>query len=306
MDKVVVTGSSGLMGKALVDELTANGKPVVALTSRDVDLTDFAATVKLFRHHRPVVVYHLAARVSGIMGNLRAQGQAYLDNTRMNTNLIEAARLAGTTKVVAMGSAAIYSDIVELPMREDDIWLGPPHSSEAGYAHAERGMLAQLQAYQDQYGLDYAYCVSTNLFGPHDRFNEQQGHVLPSLISKFHRAAQEKGAVTVWGSGTPQRDFLYSKDAARALRLIGEEFTGPINLATGTSVSIQETAELIRAVADPAIEINWDRSKPDGQRLRDYDVSKLRALGFAPAFTLEAALAETYRWYTENFTQARR
>lgn len=302
-----MTGTSGLIGRALVEELEAHGKhQAVPATSRDVDLTDFPATVAFFRTHRPAIVYHLAARVSGIMGNLRAQGEAYFDNARINANVIEASRLAGTTKVVAMGSAAIYSDIVHLPMREEDIWLGAPHGSEAGYAHAKRGMLAQLQAYQDQYGLDYAYCVSTNLFGPHDRFNEQRGHVLPSLISKFHRAATEGTGVTVWGSGTPRRDFLYSKDAARAMRLIGERFTGPINLATGTSVSIQDTAELIRSIADPAIEINWDRDKPDGQRLRDYDVTKLRALGFAPSLTLEAALAETYRWYSDNSTRARR
>lgn len=307
-DIILVTGASGVIGTALVAELQANGggRPVVALTSRDVDLTDFAATVALFRRHCPAIVYHLAARVSGIMGNLSAQGQAYFDNARINTNAVEAARLAGATKIVAMGSAAIYSDIVPLPMREEDIWLGAPHGSEAAYAHAKRGMLAHLQAYQDQYGLDYAYGVSTNLFGPHDRFDEQHGHVLPSLVSKFHRAARDGGAVTVWGSGVPRRDFLYSRDAARALRLIGEGFTGPINLATGTSISIKETAELIRAIADPAIEINWDRSKPDGQRLRDYDVSKLRALGFVPAFSLEAALAETYRWYADNAAQARR
>jgi GDP-L-fucose synthase len=307
VNKVVVTGASGLMGKALVDELRANGgRPVVALTSHDADLTNFPATVELFQHHRPVIVYHLAARVAGIMGNLRAQGEAYYDNVRINTNVIEAARLSGATKVVAMGSAAIYSDIVQLPMREEDIWLGAPHGSEAGYAHAKRGMLAQLHAYQDQYGLDYAYGVSTNLFGPHDRFNEQQGHVLPSLISKFHRAAHGSRTVTVWGSGTPQRDFLYSKDAARALRLIGEDFSGPINLATGSSISIQETAELIRTISDPAIEIHWDRSKPDGQRLRDYNVSKLKMLGFVPNFTLKAALAETYRWYADNAAEARR
>jgi GDP-L-fucose synthase len=306
-DIILVTGASGVIGTALVTELQANsGRPVVALTGRDVDLTDFAATAALFKQHRPAIVYHLAARVSGIMGNLRAQGQAYLDNARININTVEAARLAGAGKVVAMGSTAIYSDIVTLPMREEDVWLGPPHGSEAGYAHAKRGMLAQLQAYQDQYGLDYAYCISTNLFGPHDRFDEQHGHVLPSLISKFHRAAQDRGAVTVWGSGAPRRDFLYSKDAARALRMIGESFTGPINLATGTSISIQETAELIRGIADPAIDINWDRSKPDGQRLRDYDISKLRALGFAPQFSLEAALAETYRWYADNAALARR
>lgn len=306
-DAILVTGASGVIGTALVAELTAHGgRPVVALNSRDVDLTDFAATVALFQHYRPTIVYHLAARVAGIMGNLRAQGQAYFDNARINTNTVEAARLAGARKVVAMGSAAAYSDIVPLPMREEDIWRGAPHGSEAGYAHAKRGMLAQLQAYQDQYGLDYAYCISTNLFGPHDRFDEQHGHVLPSLISKFHRAARDGGVVTVWGSGAPRRDFLYAKDAARAARLIGEGFTGPINLATGSSISIREAAYLIRDVVDPAIEIDWDRSKPDGQVLRDYNVEKLRALGFVPGFSLAAALAETYHWYADNAAAARR
>jgi len=304
---ILVTGARGVIGTALLEELRANsGRPVVPACSRDADLTDFPAAMALFQRYRPAVVYHLGARVSGIMGNLRAQGQAYLDNVRININTIEAARLAGVSKVVAMGSTAIYSDQVALPMREEDIWLGAPHRSEAGYAHAKRGMLAQLQAYQEQYGLDYAYCVSTNLFGPNDRFDEQHGHVVPSLISKFHRAVRDGNAVTVWGSGTPRRDFLYSKDAARAIRLIGEAFTGPINVASGMVVSIQETAELIRRITGHRLEIEWDRNKPDGQRLRNYDVSKLRTLGFRPNFSLEQALTETYRWYAENSSEARR
>ena len=246
----------------LVSELKVNsGLRVIALSSKDGDLTDFSSTVALFQQYRPTIVYHLAARVSGIMGNLNAQGQAYLDNVRINTNTIEAARLSGAAKIVAMGSAAIYSDQVALPMREEEIWQGAPHGSEAGYAHAKRGMLAQLQAYQHQYGLDYAYCVSTNLFGPNDRFDEQNGHVLPSLISKFHRAVNEGTPVTVWGTGRPRRDFLYAPDAARAMRLIGEHFSGPINLASGVHISIQDTVELIRKVIDPDIEINWDRGK---------------------------------------------
>lgn len=304
---IIVTGASGVVGNALVAELEANdGRRVIALSSRDVDLTDFAATLALFRRYRPEIVYHLAGRVFGIMGNLKTQGQAYFDNVRINTHTVEAARLAGAGKVVAMGSAAIYSDKVPLPMREEDIWLGPPHGSEFGYAHAKRGMLAHLEAYRDQYGLDYAYCVSTNLFGPHDRFDEQHGHVLPSLISKFYRAAQDGTAVSVWGTGTPKRDFLYAKDAARAIRMIGDGFTGPINLASGTSVSIRDAVEMIRAIAGPQLEIVWDASKPDGQRLRAYDIGKLRALGFQPSLSLEAALAETYRWYEANSARVRR
>lgn len=296
-----------MLGRALMDELQASTtERVVGLTSRDVDLTDFDSTQKLFSSVRPDVVYHLAARVFGVMGNLRAQGQGYLENIRMNTNVVEAARMAGATKVVAMGSAAIYSDSVPLPMAEDHIWNGPPHFSEAGYAHAKRGMLAHLEAYRDQYGLDYAYCVSTNLFGPHDRFDEQFGHVLPSLLSKFLRANQTGGSVTIWGSGTPQRDFLYSKDAARALRMIGEGFTGPINLATGKAISIAETVQLIAEVSGFKGEVEWDRSKPDGQKLRAYNVSKLAGLGFEPRYSLGSALKETYEWLAANVATARR
>ena len=306
MERVLVTGATGLMGMALVEELQAAGLHVVPLSSRDVNLTDFDATAAVFGQHQPTVVFHLAAPVSGIMGNMRAQGQAYLDNIRMNTNAVEAARLAGARKVVAMGSAAIYSDMVGLPMKEEEVWIGPPHASEAGYAHAKRAMLAQLESYREQWGLDFAYCISTNLFGPNDKFDEKHGHVIPSLISKFHRALQENGAVTVWGTGTPHRDFLYVKDAARAMRMIGESFSGPINLATGATVSIGEAAELIHSVSGAKRPIQWDRTKPDGQKLRAYDVSKLKALGFHPRYTLRDALAETFTWFDCHAATLRR
>lgn len=305
--KALVTGASGLMGRALVAELRSAGyDDVIGLTSRDADLTDFDATHAVMQAHRPYIVYHLAARVSGIMGNMRAQGQGFLDNVRMNTNVIEAARLAGARKIVAMGSAAVYSDMIKIPMQEEEVWIGPPHASEAGYAHAKRAMLAQLDAYREQYGLDHAFCISTNLFGIHDKFDEQHGHVLPSLISKFHRAARENNSVTVWGSGTPKRDFLYVKDAALAMRMIGERFSGPINLATGEAISIAEVAQIIHRISGGQQEIRWDRSKPDGQKLRGYDISKLRALGFKPRYTLEEALRETYEWYSEHAGTARR
>lgn len=301
--RIVVTGASGLMGKALVDELRAGGADVVAVSSRDADLTDADAAVAVFQQHRPELVFHLASRVRGIMGNHGVHGEAYLENIRINTNAIEAARLAGARKIVAMGSAAIYGDAVPLPMREDDIWIGPPHPAEIGYAHAKRAMLAQLEAYRDQWGLEFAYAVSTNLFGPHDRFDERHGHVIPSLISKFHRAPER---LTVWGTGVPRRDFLYVKDAARALSLIGERVTGAINLATGTAISIRDTVGLIAEISGFRGDIEWDATKPDGQRLRAYDVSRLEAVGFKPAWTLRDALSETFAWYRENAGAARR
>lgn len=299
--RALITGASGLLGTALVSELHATGQvDMTALSSRDVDLTNLDATVAVFQTFRPDIVYHLAARVYGIMGNLRRQGLSYYDNTRINTNVIEASRLCGARKVVAMGSAAIYSDNVPLPMREEDIWLGPPHASEAGYAHAKRGMLAQLAAYQDQYDLDYAYCVSTNLFGPNDKFDEENGHVLPSLLSKFHRAIRDSTDVVVWGTGKATRDFLYSKDAARAMRMAGERISGPINLATGTAISIEEVVGILQEVSGFSGRIVWDRNKPDGQKLRDYDITKLRALEFKTEYSLREALAETYSWLTAH------
>lgn len=304
--RVLVTGASGLVGSALMEELLAGGADAAGLSSRDADLTDFAATCAAFERHRPEIVFHLAARVRGIMGNHGVHGQAYLDNIRIGTNTIEAARLVGARKVVAMGSAAIYGDAVPLPMRETEIWTGPPHASEAGYAHAKRAMLAQLESYREQWGLDFAYVVSTNLFGPNDRFDERHGHVIPSLISKFHRAVRNGERLTVWGSGTPRRDFLYVKDAARALRLIGEAFTGPINLASGASVSIRDTVALIAAVSGYRGDVEWDAAKPDGQRLRDYDVTRLAALGFTPRWGLQEALAETFAWFDANASTARR
>lgn len=304
---ILITGSSGVIGTALAAELRSNDpRQIVTVSSRDVNLIDFDATVAFLQQCRPEIVYHLAARVSGIMGNMKEQGRAYLDNTLINTNVIEAARLAGVRKIIAMGAAAIYSDQAVVPMREEDIWLGRPHPSEAGYAHAKLGMLAQLESYHQQYGLDFAYCVSTNLFGQNDRFDEQNGHVLPSLISKFHRAVQIGEAVTVWGSGAPLRDFLYSKDAARAMRLIADQFTGTINLATGRSVSIKEAVEALQLVVGGGVKVKWDLTKPDGQRLRAYDISKLYSIGFQPSFTFVEALRETYEWYNANSNIVRR
>lgn len=304
---VLVTGASGVIGVALAEELRRAGyAAVTTASSRDADLTDAREAERLFQRVRPRLVFHLAARVWGIMGNLRNQGQAYLDNARINTNVVEAARAAGAGKIVAMGSTAVYSDRVPRPMAERDIWLGPPHGSEAAYAHAKRGMLAHLEAYRDQYGLDFAFCVATNLFGPHDRFDERFGHVIPSLISKFHRAATEGSAVQVWGSGSPQRDFLYAKDAARAMRLVAERHTGAINLATGTPVSIREAVETLCGISGYRGEVLWDRTKPDGQTLRDYDTTLLRGLGFEPRHGFAQALRETYEWYAAAAGRVRR
>ncbi|CAM2176624.1 GDP-L-fucose synthase [Paraburkholderia sacchari] len=306
-ERVLITGAGGVIGHALKKELHDSGYlNVLAITSQDVDLRNQAATERAFESFRPTLVFHLAARVYGIMGNMANRGIAYLDNVRINTNVIDAARQVGCRKVVAMGSTAIYSDRVRLPMSEDEIWIGEPHHSEAPYAHSKRGMLAQLEAYKEQYGMDYAFCVSTNLFGPHDKFDEKFGHVIPSLVSKFHRAAALGDSLSVWGTGKAERDFLFSSDAAYALRLVAEKHTGAINLATGTSFSIRQTVDILCSISGYKGKLEWDSTKPDGQKMRAYDVSRLTALGFKPRHTFEDALAITYDWYNNNATSARK
>ncbi len=296
-----------MVGHALVRDLREAGYPhVVSMSRADADLRDPAQTEAALAAARPDIVFHLAARVHGIMGNLRAQGEIYLENIRINTNVVEAARLAGVRKLVAMGSAAVYSDLVALPMREDDVWYGAPHGSEAAYAHAKRAMLAHLEAAHSQYGMDYAFLIATNMFGPYDRFDEHTGHVVPSLLSKFERAIRTGGAVEVWGSGTPRRDFLFAADAARAIRLVGEQMTGAINLATGATVSIAELVDVLVEVTGFSGPVLWDRSKPDGQVHRAYDTARLQAAGFTPAFGLHEALRQSFAWLQAHPAQARR
>jgi GDP-L-fucose synthase len=305
-ERILITGVSGVAGRALVRELADSGYEVIGTTSAQADLTRREQAEELLETVRPTFVIHLAGRVHGLMGNIHSQGQAFYDNIQINTNVVEASRKVGVQKVVAMGSTAVYSDITPLPMREDDLWLGAPHSSESGYAHAKRAMVAQLEAYRDQYGMDFAFVVSTNLYGPGDKFDEAHGHVLPSLVSKVHRAKTWGEPLEVWGTGTATRDFLYSADAASAIRTILEGYSGVINLATGVSVTIREAVETLMRVSDYPGPVNWDSSKPDGQHARAYDVSRLKALGWAPKFTLEQGLAETHDWYVANFSIARR
>jgi GDP-L-fucose synthase len=304
--RVLVTGAGGAVGVALVEYLRSNGEEVVVVSSRrDCDLEDGAATTAFFRAAKPTQVYHLAGAVFGLGGNTAFPGEAFRRNTLMNVNVIEASRLAGVTKVLGMGSAAIYADGIAQPMSERDALVGEPHASEYAYAFAKRGLLVQLESYNRQYGLDYVYAISTNLYGPHDRFNSDYGHVVPSLLTKFYDAEQNGATVEIWGDGSPTRDFLYSADAAKGLVLMMAEGQGAYNLASGHSRSIADLASAITR-AFPTVRYVWDPSKPLGQLRRAYDISKLQGLGFQCDFSLESGLEATVAWIRGNAATLRR
>lgn len=307
MDKgstIVVTGGHGMVGKAIVAHLKAEGYDnVVPVGRQECDLTRLDDTIAFFNKARPDYVFHAAARVYGILGNMNNQGLSFLDNCLINTSVVEASRLVGVKKITVFGTGAVYPfPPTRLPLEETAIFDGRPHPSESAYAHAKRAMLAMLEAYQQSYGIDWAYIVSCNLFGPEDKFDIVGGHVVPSLIRKFFEAKREGGNVSVWGDGSAQRDFLYVKDAARVALLVMENFSGPVNMGSSEVWSIRQIAEAIADISGMTGRIAWDASKPNGQAYRAYDLSKLNSIGFKPVWSIQDGLTETWEWYCRNPT----
>jgi GDP-L-fucose synthase len=201
-------------------------------------------------------------------------------------------------KITAMGTGAVYPfPSPGLPLKEGMIFLGRPHPAQAGYANAKLAMLAMLEAYQESYGLKWAYIVSANLFGPRDRFDTETGNVVPSLIKKFHDAKKSGGVVIVWGDGSAQRDFVYIKDAARIALGVMNSVEGPVNMGSGQVYHIRDLVDALAEITGMGGRIEWDSSKPNGQAYRGYDLSKINALGLKPACSIREGLKETWDWY---------
>lgn len=304
-ETIIVTGANGLAGSAVVDHLRKNlFTCVIPLTRDSVDLRRHELVCEVFERAKPAYVFHAAATVYGIVGNMQNQGKSAFDNTMINTCVIDAAHRAGAKKIIAMGTNAIYPASAPIPYREETIFNGRPHAAESAYGHAKRGMLAMLEAYRESYGLDYTYLVSGNLYGPNDSFNTVTGHVLPSLIAKFYDAAMNGGDVMIWGNGSPRRDFLYSYDLARIVQLFIENeghfgsTSGPINIGSGKVYTIREIAEMLSAISGVQRDrVLWNREMPNGRLDCTSDLSRLDALGFEPEHSIEAGLINTWSWY---------
>lgn len=299
MEKILVTGAAGMVGSHVADLLHAQGRSVIGVGRNECDLRNADMTHRMFQVLKPTHVFHSAACVYGIIGNMNNPGRSFLENIQINTNVIEAARAAGVKKITAMGTGCVYPyPALSLPLKEDDIFKGRPHESEAGYAHAKLAMLAQLEAYERSYDMDWAYIVSCNLFGPRDKFDPINGHVVPALIRKFYEAKRDDTPVTVWGDGSAQRDFIYIKDMARVAQLVMDNAHGTINMGTNHIWSIGEIIRVITEISGlPEDRVLWDKTKPNGAEYRGYDLSRLDALGFKPTYSIEAGLQETWEWY---------
>lgn len=304
--RILITGGTGLVGRALFRALVDEGfSEITSVGSHDCDLRDSAAASGLLSEAAPDYVFHLAARVHGIGGNMRYKSDILVDNVLINTNVVEQSRRAGVKKIVAMGSGCVYPELKgQEELFENQVWLGPPHPSEDSYAHSKRLMLAQLDAAREQYGLSSAFVISGNLYGPHDSFNIEEGHVIPSLVAKFHAAKRSGIPVKVWGSGVAIRDFSYCDDIAAALIAILRNLKGPINMGSGMRHPIRDIVDTLQAITNVSVE--WDPSRPDGQLVRHYNLDKLASTGFKAKVRLVDGVRRTYEWYAANFLIARK
>ena len=304
-ERFLITGGTGLVGRALTRSLADHGfSDVVPIGSHDCDLRDGSEVQKLFSRVAPDYVFHLAARVHGIGGNAKYKSDVLFENVMINTNVVEQARRAGVKKIVAMGSGCVYPELKgQEELFENQVWIGPPHPSEDSYAHSKRLMLAQLDAAREQYGLSSAFVISGNLYGPHDNYNIEEGHVIPSLVAKFFAAAREGKPVRVWGSGIAIRDFSYCDDTANALIAILCNIEGTVNFGSGMRHPIRDIVQALYAITGVSVE--WDANKPDGQLERYYNLDKLKSTGFEAKVSLADGVRRTYDWYTANWKSAR-
>ena len=299
--KTVVTGGSGFLGSHLVELLEADGHDVHIVRSKHTDLTDMQAVAELFEEQRPDRVYHLAAEVGGIGANRDNPGRYWYANLTMGVNILEQARIHSTDKLVMVGTICSYPKFAPIPFREDTLWDGYPEETNAPYGVAKKALLVGAQSYREQYGLNSIMLLPVNLYGPRDNFDLQSSHVIPALIRKMVEAQQRgESSVTLWGDGTPTREFLYVEDCARGLFMAGRDYDGaePVNLGTGIEISIKDLAETVAAATGFDGEIIWDTTKPNGQPRRQLDVTRARErFGFEAEVSFADGMARTVEWF---------
>jgi len=301
MTKVLVTGGYGMVGSAMESQ--------IKLSRETCDLTNPKQTEKLFQLIKPEGVIHCAGKVGGIGGNSNYKGEYFYDNLMINTNVIEASRKAGVKNLVAFLSTCVFPDKVKYPLTVDQIQLGEPHESNYPYAYAKRMADVQIRAYREQYGINYTSIIPSNIYGPNDNFSLEHGHVMPMLIHKLYLAKQNKTDFTVWGSGKPLREFIYSKDIAKIAEwaLFNYEGTDPLIISGDEEISIKDLVGLLVDEFKFKGKVIFDKTKPDGQLRKPSDNSKIKEL--LPDFEytpFEQGIKETVNWFIENYDEARK
>jgi len=278
--KILVTGATGFVGRNLIRELRNRGLDLLTPTRKDYDLMVQGEVRRMFRELKPEVVFHLAGMVGGILANKESPAEFFYNNILLNTMVIHEAYLSGVEKLITLIGGCSYPAGAPSPISEDQLFNGYPQPESAPYSLAKAMSVVQAQAYRKQYGFNAIVLVPGNLYGPHDNFDLESSHVIPALIRKFHEA-RKKGLkkVAVWGSGKPVRDFIYVEDACKVIVRAAEIYNEPdiINVSSGKGISIAELVDLVAEVVGFDGEIVWDRSKPDGQMIKIFDVKRMKA-----------------------------
>jgi GDP-L-fucose synthase len=300
--RILVTGGRGFLGKNVVNQLEEIGHNPFFFSSNEYDLRNEVSVKSLFSQHGPFdAVVHLAADVGGIGYNRAYPGSVLFNNAMMNLLIQEYARRNGVKKFVGIGSVCSYPKITEIPFKEESLWQGYPEETNAPYGISKLIMLEQSKAYQKQYEFRAIHLLMINLYGPEDNFDPESSHVVPALIKKIVEGKRTNSpSITLWGDGSPSREFLFVEDAARAIVLALESYesSAPMNIGSGEEIAIRDLAELIRGHVGFAGEIVWDTSKPNGQPRRCLDITRARQqLGFKPQVPLKEGLARTIEWY---------
>ena len=303
-DRIYVAGHRGLVGSAIVRELRRQGYDNLLLRTRqEADLLVESEVRELFGSERPAVVIDAAAKVGGILANDSFPADFIRDNLRIQTNLIEAAFEFGARKFVFLGSSCIYPKLADQPMKENALLTGPLEPTNEWYAIAKIAGIKMCQAYRKQHGFNAICLMPTNLYGPGDNFDLQTSHVLPALIRKFHEA-KESGAesVEIWGTGSPRREFLYVDDLASAVVFLANNYDDGdiVNVGTGEDIPIRDLALLVAHAVGFDGNLRFDTSKPDGTPRKLLDISRLKSIGWEPAWALEDGITTTYEWFKQN------
>jgi len=300
---IYVAGHRGLVGSAVWRRLEAEGcDNLIGWASSEVDLRDRDATFDAVTTAKPEIVVVAAAKVGGILANDTYPVDFLNDNLRIQTNLFEAAHAADVPRLLFLGSSCIYPKFAKQPIAESALLTGPLEPTNDAYALAKISGIIAVRSYRRQYGRSWISAMPTNLYGPGDNFDIETSHVLPAMIHKFDAAKTSDDPVTLWGTGTPKREFLHTRDLASAvthlLRTYDDE--SHINVGTGSDISIAELADLVAGAVGYTGEVIWDTSKPDGTPRKLLDVSKLKSLGWSPQVDLADGIADTYEWFREN------
>ena len=320
--RILVTGGAGFLGSFVVEKLKEKGcKNISVPRSKDYDLVDNDACKRVYQETKPDIVIHLAAKVGGIGANRNSPGKFFYDNAMMGIQMMEQGRVFGIEKFVAIGTVCAYPKFTPVPFKEVNLWDGYPEETNAPYGIAKKMLLVQALAYKQQYDFNAIYLLPVNLYGPRENFDLETSHVIPAIIrkcleshdsrneikSKINSAqraiSESQSCIKIWGTGNPTREFLYVEDAAEGIILATEKYnkTDPVNLGSGSEISIKELVKLIVKLTNFKGNIVWDTSKPDGQPRRRLDTTKAeKEFGFKAKTSLEEGLMQTIEWYMKN------